>query len=178
MVFALNFCLVFLARDRCSSKAIPEIILDFFFFFWDWLGWEIKWWFQAKRKWITDVCKITLSVAGSWCLALPCSSEITCGLLGKLFLLLKLYIVLFSMHLLCLKALCTCLGNDWQKLKWMAAWAGLDPQTRSALDLELPFCNFKASSHSKLGDQLAFTVNTGSMKLEYTGKLQRVSFFI
>lgn len=35
MVFALNFCLAFLARDRCSSKAIPEIILDFFFFFFE-----------------------------------------------------------------------------------------------------------------------------------------------
>lgn len=33
MVFSLNFCLAFIARERCSSKAIPEIILDFFLFF-------------------------------------------------------------------------------------------------------------------------------------------------
>lgn len=42
-------------------------------------------------------------------LALPCISKtITCVLLGKLFLLLKLYIILFYLHLLGLKPLCAC----------------------------------------------------------------------
>lgn len=68
MVFSLNFYLAFLSRERCSSKAIPEIILDLFGFFFetDWAEKSSNG-FQAKRKWITGVCEIALSVGGSWC---------------------------------------------------------------------------------------------------------------
>lgn len=140
MVFSFSYCFVVLTSDSFSCNAIPERFLGAL------IRLSMPRSHCLKRG--TKELLIYVKLSSVWWvadgLALCCISKvITCVFLGKLFLLLKLYIILSSIH----KGIHSCfiwnfyvLVRKWlTKLKWKAAWADLDPQTINALELELPF---------------------------------------